>query len=290
MHLALSVVVAGIAVGAYYCLVTLALQMTYSGTRVLNFAQGDMAAAGGLGFWWLTSQEHLNDWLALGLVIVAGFVAGTIVCGLLTPFFKRSEIQAGVATIAISFAIQGLLQRSLGATTEVPNPLLSGNAWHWGSVVVVREDAVLVVGAIIVVGLLYALFRFTTVGLLIRASAASIEGARVSGVNEHVVRLIVFGVSGAISAAAGAMISPIIGASYAEGVDVLLIAFVAAALGGLGSVATATIGALGLSIVKQGVAVSSAGQYQNVALFLLLAAVLIVRPQGLGQRTVTVRR
>ena len=290
MNLTISVLVTGVAVGAYYCLVTLALQLTYSGTRVLNFALGDMAAAGGLSFWWLTTEQNVNGWLALVIVIVGGFITGGIMCGLLTPFFKSAEMVAGVATIAISFALQGLLERGFGANTQVPGPLLSGPPWHWGSAVIVREDGVLVIGALIVIGLLYALFRFTTIGLLIRASAANSEGARVSGVNENFVRLVVFGVSGAIAACAGAMISPIVGASYDGGTNVLLIAFIAAALGGLGSVTTATIGALALSIVKQGVAVSSVGQYQEVALFIILAVVLIVRPQGLGQRVLKVRR
>jgi branched-chain amino acid transport system permease protein len=290
--LTLDIIVTGLTVGAYYCLVALGLQMTYSGTRVLNFAQGDIAAFGGLLYFQLSVVEHIDAWLSLAIVLPAGFVVGVLVQTLLWPFLRRAQVEfvAGVATIGLSFAIEGLLEMKFGPDADVAQPFVGGSPWILFGAAVPRQDVIVIAAAVVGVVALFLLFRFTRVGLIIRANASNGEGAQIVGLGVTRVRAIVFGVAGALSAAAGALVAPLVGTSFQSGQEVLLISFVALVLGGTRSAVATAIGAVGLSLVQSAVGATSIGAYSDVVIFGIMLAALLVRPEGIAVRRSLVRR
>jgi branched-chain amino acid transport system permease protein len=292
MTLTLDIIVTGLTVGAYYCLVALGLQMTYSGTRVLNFAQGDIAAFGGLIYFQLTVNDHINAWLALAIILPVGFVLGVLVQFALWPFLRRAHVEfvAGVATIGLSFAIEGLLEMKFGADSEVAQPFVGGSPWSLFGAAVPRQDVIVIVAAAIGVTALFLLYRFTRVGLIIRANASNGEGAQIVGLGVTRVRSIVFGVAAALSAVAGALVAPLVGTSFQSGQEVLLISFVALVLGGTRSAVATAIGAVGLSLVQSAVGATSIGAYSDVVIFGILLCALLVRPEGIAVRRSLVRR
>jgi branched-subunit amino acid ABC-type transport system permease component len=292
MTLVLGIIITGLTVGAYYCLVALGLQMTYSGTRVLNFAQGDIAAFGGLLFYELTTNDHINAWLALLIVVPVGFVVGILVQWVLWPFLHRAEVEfiAGIATIGLSIAIEGLLEMKFGSDAVVAQPFVGGAPWNFFGVAVPRQDVIVIVAAVIGVSALFLLYRFTRVGLMIRANASSGEGAQIVGLGITRVRMMVFGVAASLSAVAGALVAPLVGTSFQSGQAVLLIAFVALVLGGPQSAVATAIGAVLLSLVQSAVGATSIGPYSDVVLFGILLAALLIRPEGIAVRRSLVRR
>jgi branched-chain amino acid transport system permease protein len=292
MALTLSVIITGLTVGGYYCLVALGLQMTYSGTRVLNFAQGDIAAFGGLVYFQLTTTDHLDAWGALAIIIPVGFVFGVLVQMFLWPFMRRAGVEfvAGVATIGLSFVIEGLLEMRYGPDSVVAQPFAGGAPWTVLGVAIQRQDVIVIVAAAVGVTLLFLLYRFTRVGLIIRANASNGEGAQVIGLGVTRVRIIVFGLAAALSAGAGALVAPLVGTSFQSGQAALLIAFVALVLGGTRSAVATAIGAVLLSLIQSAVGATSAGPYSDVVIFGILLAALLIRPEGIAVRQSLVRR
>jgi branched-subunit amino acid ABC-type transport system permease component len=153
-----------------------------------------------------------------------------------------------------------------------------------------RQDVIVIAAAVVGVVALFLLFRFTRVGLIIRANASNGEGAQIVGLGVTRVRAIVFGVAGALSAAAGALVAPLVGTSFQSGQEVLLISFVALVLGGTRSAVATAIGAVGLSLVQSAVGATSIGAYSDVVIFGIMLAALLVRPEGIAVRRSLVRR
>lgn len=285
MTLVFGVAATGIALGAYYVLIALGLYITYAGTRVINFAQGAVAALGGLTFYALTVTHGLDRWLALPVVALLGFLAGSVMHLSLTPFMRRPDAfwAAGIATIGLSFVLEGIMLLRFGASTFISEPFVAGGPWILGDVAIPRQQVVVFVGAALATASLYALFQHTRIGLMLRANAASHEGAQVVGLHVTQLGAMVFGLAGALSAIAGALASPLLGTNFENGQVSLFVAFTALVLGGMGSAAAAAMGAFALALIQSVVAATPIGQFGNVALFAVLVLVLVVRPAGLAR-------
>jgi len=291
--LVVGIIVTGLVVGGYYSLIVLGLQMTYAGTRVLNFAQGDVAAFGGLLYWQLSSQDHVNGWVCLVLLVPVGFAVGAIFRVVLSPFLRgqrQGELVVGIATIGLSFVVEGLLELKFGPNVEVAQPLVGGAPWVFFGAAIPRQDVVVMAGAAIAVVMLFMLFRYTRVGLVMRANAVNREGALIVGVSVARIGIIVFGIAGAISAVGGGLLVPVTGVDFGSGQDVLLIAFTALVLGGIRSAPATAIGAVVISLIQAGLAATPLEPYGDVVIFGILLLALLIRPEGIAVRRALVRR
>lgn len=278
----------GIATGAFFALLAMALQMTYSASGVLNFAQGDLAVGGAFAFWALTSQAGINVIASLLITVLIGFGVGLAVFSVVRLFTSRSALEASLATIAISFALEGIFQYVYGSQTNVAAPLMAGAPVHILGAVVPRQNIAIVVLAIVVAVAVLLILRTTRLGLMVRMVASNREGARSVGVSITQVQGAVFAIGGAISFAAGAAVVPITGASFVSGQTLIVTSFVAMVLGGLGGLWTAAAGGLVLGILQSYLGTTSAGTYTETVLFIILMAVLLLRPNGLFSRRAAV--
>ncbi len=277
-----SVLSSGIAAGAFYALLAMALQMTYSGSGILNFAQGDIAAFGAFAYWQFTVKNHVDGLIALVLALVLGLVVGAVVYLLLRPFSSRSAFEASMASIAVSFLLEGVFQYHFGSQTLLPAPLVRGGPLHLGGAVVPRQDIVIIVVAALAGAAVFVLLRLTRLGLAIRAVANNPEAARIAGVRVGLVQGSVFAIGGLLSFAGGAVTAPIVGAGFVSGQTFIVSAFVAAVLGGLGAVWMAALGGLALGIIESIIGSTSISNYTDAALFVVLILVLLFRPGGLA--------
>jgi branched-chain amino acid transport system permease protein len=271
----------GIATGAFFALLAMALQMTYSASGVLNFAQGDLAVGGAFAYWALTTKAGINVVASLLITIVIGFVVGAMVFGIVRLFTERSALEASLATIAISFGLEGVFQYVYGSQTDIGIPLIAGAPLHLFGAVLPRQNVAIVGLAIIIAVAVALILRTTKLGLMVRMVASNRNGARATGVSIPQVQGAVFAIGGAMSFAAGAAIVPITGASFISGQTLIITSFVAAVLGGLGGLWTAGAGGLVLGIIQSYLGTTSAGTYTETALFIVLMAVLLLRPNGL---------
>lgn len=281
--------VAGLAQGAIYGSLALALVLIYRATEVINFAQGEMAMATTYVAYQLTLWG-LTFWLAFFVTLLIAFAFGVIVQVVFIRPVQQSVIAVVIVTIGLFILIDGLVTWKWGGDLRFTAVPFGNEVYHLGSVAVSRQDiGVLVVSILSVVGL-WVLFQFTKIGLAMRAAALRPAAASLVGVRVNWMLALGWGLAAVLGAVAGMMTEPTTFLQPTMMQPILLYAFAAAVLGGLESPAGAAIGG-----VLIGVFMNLVGQYVGFATaelrlpiaFAVLLTVLLVKPNGLfGRRQV----
>lgn len=277
MTLALIVVVSGITTGCFYALVGLGLQITYSTNRMLNFAQGDIVVGGMFVMYALTEGLHIPEVVALFLLLPIGFAGGALFdLAVFRPLGRREMLVAAQGPIAAGFALRGLYAFAFGSNSLSLPPLINRTLRLGGSAIPAQEVLV-VAGLLACVGALFAFMRLSWTGRAMRATAQNREGASVVGISNARMSTIAVGISGAVSAFAGGLIAPILGVTFDEGLQLTLVAFVAAVLGGLDSTIGIGLGALVVGFVVALTAAVGLSAYTSTGLFVVLFIAMLVR-------------
>jgi branched-chain amino acid transport system permease protein len=284
--------VQGLALGAVYGSLALALVLVYRATRVINFAQGELAMlttyiAYQLIKWGLSYWEAFFATLAIALVL--GIV---LELTLIRPVLHRSVIAAVIVTVGLFVLIDGIVDWIWGGDFKfMPSPF-GTKIYHLGGVSIARLYIGMFVVVIVSALLVWVLFRFTKLGLGMRAAALRPAEAAFVGVRVEWMLAIGWGLAALLGAVAGLMAEPsqfVLQPTLMQ--PILVYAFAAAVLGGLDSPAGAVIGGLligvSLNLVVQYVpAVSS--ELQTPFAFAVILAVLLIKPSGLfGHREVS---
>jgi branched-chain amino acid transport system permease protein len=282
--------VAGLAQGAIFGSLALALVLIYRATEVINFAQGELAMATTYIAYQLTLWG-LTYWLAFFLTLVISFVLGVVVYGLLIrPVQHRSVIALVIITVGLFILIDGLVTWKWGADIKFMAAPFGNQVYHAGGVSFARQDIGVLVVSILSVIALWLLFQFTKLGLAMRAAALRPAAAALVGVRVDWMLAIGWGLAAVLGAVAGLMTEPSQFLTPTMMQAILLYAFAAAVLGGLESPAGAVIGGLAI-----GVFLNLVGQYVGFAsselrlpiAFAVLLVVLLLKPTGLfGRRQV----
>lgn len=283
--------VQGLALGAVYGILALALVLVYRATRVINFAQGELAMATTYIAYQLI-QWGLSYWEAFFATLAIALVLGTVLeLALIRPVLHRSAIAAVIVTVGLFVLIDGIVNWIWGGDFKsMPSPF-GTKIYHVGGVSVARLYVGMFVVVVIAVLLVWALFRFTKVGLGMRAAALRPAEAAFVGVRVEWMLAIGWGLAALLGAVAGLMTEPsqfLLEPTLMQ--PILVYAFAAAVLGGLESPAGAVIGGLAI-----GVALNLVVQYvpaitselQTPFAFAVILAVLLIKPTGLfGHREV----
>ena len=283
-------VVSGLAQGAIFSSLALALVLIYRATDVLNFAQGEMATFTTYVAWSLMNHG-LSFWPAFVLTLLVAFVGGAAVERvLIRPVEHRPEIVIVIITIGLLIALNGLTGWIWGPEVKAfdsPFPLRTVEV---GGVTISLQDVGVLAVCLVTVALLWAFFRFTTLGLVMRAVANSQEASRILGVRVGLMLALGWGLAAVLGAVAGMMAAPALTLDPNLMLIVLIYAFAAAVLGGIDSPIGAVVGGLALGVVINllGTYVDFVGgELRLPAALTVLLIVLLVRPQGLfGHRVV----
>jgi branched-chain amino acid transport system permease protein len=279
--------VAGLAQGAIFGSLALSLVLIYSATEVINFAQGEMAMATTYFAYQLTLWG-LSYWAAFFLALAMGFVFGVVVQVAIIRPVQHSVIAVVIVTVGLFVLIDGLVTWKWGADLKFMPAPFGNTVYHVGSVAFSLQDLGTLGVTIVSVLLLWVLFRFTKLGLAMRAAALRPASAALVGVRVNRMLAIGWGLAAVLGAVAGLMTEPMVyQLSPTMMQAILLYAFAAAVLGGLESPAGAVIGGLLL-----GVFLNLVGQYVGFATselrlpiaFAVLLVVLLVKPHGLFGR------
>jgi branched-chain amino acid transport system permease protein len=282
--------VAGLAQGAIFASLALALVLIYRATEVINFAQGEMAMATTYIGYQLTLWG-LTYWLAFFLTLVIGFVLGVVVYGvLIRPVQHRSVIALVIVTVGLFILIDGLVTWKWGADLKFMPAPFGNHVYRAGGVSFAQQDVGVLLVSILSVILLWVLFRFTKLGLAMRAAALRPAAAALVGVRVDWMLAIGWGLAATLGAVAGLMTEPSVFLTPTMMQPILLYAFAAAVLGGLESPAGSVVGGLAigvfLNLVGQYVGFASSELRLPIAFFVLLV-VLLLKPTGLfGRRQV----
>ena len=277
-------VVSGLASGAIYASLALALVLIYRATDVVNFAQGEMATFTTFIAWSLMNRG-LDYWPAFVLTLAIAFAGGVAVeRTVIRPFEGGSPIVIVIVTIGLLIALNGLSGWIWGAEVKSFDSPFPNTTHEVGGVVISTTDVGTFGICLLTVIALWAFFRFTTIGLAMRSSAVNPSASRLLGVRVGWMLAIGWGLAAVLGAVAGMMAAPTVFLDPSMMLVVLIYAFAAAVLGGIDSPVGAVVGGLLLGVVVNllGAYVDFVGAELRLptALFILLL-VLLVRPQGL---------
>ena len=279
----------GLTVGAVYALVALGFTLVYNASDVVNFAQGEFVMIGGMGTVFLSAAGAPLP-LAAVLAVAAAVVVGLLLHRLaIEPARGASAVTLIIITIGASIFLRGVAQVVFDKQFH-KLPSFSGDAPVNLLGAAVQPQSFWVVGgaAVIVLALTVFLER-TVLGKAVRATAANRLAARLVGIDTAVVMALAFGVSAAIGAVAGVLVTPITLTSYDIGVLLALKGFAAAMLGGMGNPVGAVLGGLIVGLLEAFSAGYLSSNYKDAVAFLTILLVLLVAPQGLLGRAGTER-
>ena len=288
-----NITLSGLVEGMIYAAFALALVLIWRSTRIVNFAQGSMAAATAFIALALIDAGQ-SYWVALIVALVSGFIIGAVVERvIIRPVEGGPELNAVIVTLGLFVAIQALIAIIFGSSFQsFPTPFgVRGFQIGDTTIALTPTSIYIIVAVLIVMALLVGLFRFTRVGLAMRASAFGQEVARLLGV--RVGRMLTLG--WALAAVVGSLSGLLIAGGefvYPAYMDSLIVfGFVAAVLGGLDSPIGAIVGGLLLGLALSYVSgyIERGSALVNVAALVILMVVLLVRPGGLFASSVARR-
>jgi branched-chain amino acid transport system permease protein len=283
--------VQGLALGAVYGSLALALVLVYRATHIINFAQGELAMATTYVAYQLI-QWGLSYWEAFFATLAIAFVLGTVLqVALIRPVQHRSVIAAVIVTVGLFILIDGIVTWIWGGDFKfMPSPF-GNSVYHIGGVAIERLYVGMLGVVLASVLAVWALFRFTKLGLGMRAAALRPAAAALVGVRVDRMLAVGWGLAAVLAAVAGLMAEPtelFLQPTLMQ--QVLVYAFAAAVLGGLESPVGAVVGGLSIGVLLTLIVGYVPAISSNLELpftFALLLAILLVKPSGLfGRRAV----
>lgn len=272
----------GVALGGLYAIFAVGIVVLYRTARTINFAQGSVGMFLAFVAWQLL-EWGLPLWLAFAAGIVLGGVAGYLVeVAIMAPNRGREHLNELFRGLGLSLVLTAIAARLWGGNASVHFPSIVGYAgFQAASFYVLWLQVMIIVAAIAVAGAFILLLRTKRVGLVLRGVASDREIARMIGLRVRRVEQFGWITSCALAAAIGMLFAPMFALDPAMMAPFLLKGFTAALLGGLTSVPGAICGGMIVGIVDSEVSLHAAPEMRDVAMFLVMLGVLLVRPSGL---------
>jgi len=278
MEAVLLQVLAGLATGGIYASLALALVMIYQATHLVNFAQGEMAMFATYIAWSLINAG-MPYWAAFLLTVLIAFVLGVLIERILIRPVENAPVLAVVVVfiglLVILNSIAGWIYTYTIKSFPSPFPASLGIRYMSPH----QVGALLV--TLVVLALLYVFFRFTPLGLAMRAAAENPVSSRLVGIRVGWMLALGWGLAAAVGAVAGMMVAPIVYLDPNMMSGILLYAFAAALLGGIDSPGGAVVGGLVVGVLENLLGAFVIGnELKLVVALVLIVGVLLVRPSG----------
>ena len=273
-------VFAGLATGGIYASLALALVMIYQATHLVNFAQGEMAMFATYLAWALINAG-MGYWPAFFLTIVIAFVLGVVIERVIIRPVENAPVLAVVVVFIGLLVILNSLAGWIFTYTikSFPSPFPAGLSFGVGFLSPHQVGSILV--TIVVLALLYGFFRFTPLGLAMRAAAQNPASSRLVGIRVGWMLALGWGLAAAVGAIAGMMVAPIVYLDPNMMGGVLLYAFAGALLGGIDSPGGAVVGGLVVGVLENVLGAFVIGnELKLVVALVLIVGVLVVKPSG----------
>jgi branched-chain amino acid transport system permease protein len=283
--------ITGLGLGAMYFLIASGLSLIYGLMGVLNFAHGAFLSVGAYAAWWFSDQLSgvidpvvprflLSSLLGL---LAGGVLAVLVELVLIRPLYLR-HIEQVLVTVGLSLALVALLQGIWGPTErifEVPGWLYETTS-VLGAEVPNDRFVEIGVAVAVLIGLL-AFLRYTRYGLIIRAGVENRAMVTALGIDVRKAFTLVFALGGVAAALAGVLSGVYFGAIDPErGTSLLIFAFIVVVIGGLGSIAGSAVAAVIVGLTQQYANYYASSGVGDLAVIMLLALTLLVRPSGLA--------
>jgi branched-chain amino acid transport system permease protein len=285
-------VVSGLATGGIYASLALALVMIYQATDVVNFAQGEMAMFSTYLAWSMLNAG-LPYWVTFGLTLIIAFVGGLLIERIVirpvenTSFFAIVIVTLGLLVILNSMA--GFFYSYIQKPFPSPFP---GKPIQIGNIFFGAHDIGAIAITLVIVFLLFLFFRFTPLGLAMRAAAQNPTSSRLCGIRVSHMLGLGWGLAATFGAVAGMMVAPVVFLDPNMMSGIQIYAFAAATVGGFASPVGAVVGGLLVGVTENlvGTYVQVIGTELKLTVALaMIIIVLLVKPSGLFGRAVVKR-
>ncbi|HUC64238.1 MAG TPA: branched-chain amino acid ABC transporter permease [Stellaceae bacterium] len=282
-------VLSGFATGGIYASVALALVMIYQSTHHVNFAQGEMATFSTYMAWKMITIGF-PYWAAFLLTLLFAFVLGVAIERIIVrPFYKAPVLSVIAVFIGLLLIINSLSGALFDYTIKpFPSPFPS-DAWYGGPYLSPHEVGMIFV-TFVVLALTFFFFRFTPLGLAMRAAAENPVSSRLCGVRVGWMLALGWGLAGLIGAVAGMMTAPVIYLDPYMMFSVLLYGFAGALLGGIDNPWGAVLGGFIVGVLQNIAGAYLVGTELMVTVALvIIIGILVIKPSGLFGRPIVTR-
>jgi branched-chain amino acid transport system permease protein len=282
----LNVAVGGVLTGLVYGLMALGLSVIFGVVRVVNFAHGEMMTVAMYIAVTLFAAFHLDPLAMLVPIAAAMFACGYMLQkGLINPFITRPEHSQFLLLVAVAIIIVNVLLIAFGPDARSVQVAYAFDSFQIGSLIVDATKLYAALAAFAVTALLFGFFRYTALGIAIRACADNYTGALVAGLDVKHLYALTFGLGAACVGAAGVMLVLIADVTPAIGPAYTLLAFVIVITGGLGSMPGALLGGVLIGLTEALAGLLFTPSAKSMFAFAILVLVLLFRPQGImGKR------
>jgi branched-chain amino acid transport system permease protein len=296
MDIFLQQLINGLTIGSLYALVALGYTMVYGVMKLINFAHGDLVAFS--AYVGLTVFSQLFGTSATSFVnIIIIFIFTALIVAFVGVLLERlayrplrtaPRLSAVVSALGASLVIQNGIMLIWGPNMQIfPADLLPSTTWNFGGVIISFTQFVILILSAVLMAALYIFINKTKMGTAIRASAIDQDAAKLMGINVNRVIVIIFVIGSMLGAIGGLFIGIYYRAlTFDMGWLYGLNAFIAAIIGGIGSIPGAMLGGLLLGLFNALIAGYISTEWAETFTFVLLILILIVRPTGLlGEKT-----
>ena len=289
MELLVQQLVNGLAVGSIYALIALGYTMVYGTIKLINFAHGDVYMMGAFIGYFAVMVLKMNVFLALLVAMVVCAVLGVVIERVAyKPLRKSTRVAALITAIGVSYLLENAMSYFFGAESRpFPSDFGTETFTLFGDVSVNGKQILIFGVTIVLMALLQFIVRYTKMGKAMRAVAVDEEAAQLMGIDVDGVISFTFALGSALAGIAGVLVGVYYNTiSTTMGITVGLKAFVAAVLGGIGSIPGAMIGGYLIGLLETMVSFFGYSPYRDGVVYFLLFIILIVLPAGLFGKNV----
>lgn len=271
----------GVVSGAVYVLTAIGLSLIFGTLKVVNFAHGEFYMVGGFFAFLLTDSLGVAYLPAVLMAGVGGAIIGLAAERIaVRPLRRAPEDTVFLSTFGLSLILLYSVKALLGAEPRLVFTPFIGII-NVGGIILAQQQVLVIAVAIVLIALLFLTLRRSKIGLAVRAVALDRDTAGLMGINVDRVYMLTFATAAGIAAVAGALVAPLFTVNPFSGQDVLIKAFIVVIAAGLGSLPGTVIVGMGLGIAENMAAGYLPAGSRDFVGYILIALVLLLRPQGL---------
>lgn len=283
-------IINGLSLGAIYALIALGYTMVYGVLRLINFAHGDVYMLGAFAGYYLANALGLdgNPSVLWAIVVTIGAMAICAVIGVVIerlayrPVRNHPRVTALITAIGVSLLLEYGGQVVFGATPRFFPQMIESRAYAIGNVQITNQNLLIIVVAVAVMFGLEFIVHRTRMGKAMRATSYNLSVAKLMGINTDRVIAFTFALGSALAAAGGVLVALAIPRiDPLMGLMTGLKAFVAAVLGGIGSIPGAMAGGVIIGLMETWISATAYSTYRDAVAFAVLILILLVRPSGI---------
>ncbi len=272
----------GLLVGGIYSFIAIGLNLIFGVIRVANFAQGEFVMLGMFVTYIIQIKFHIDPYISAWAIIAPiGFVFGALVYVVVIRRLLDDHYMQMFATFGLIFVFQNIVLSISRGEAKQTQSVVAGKTINAFGVDVSIPRLIVLLSAIVVAYLLIQFLNRTIIGTAMRAVAQDQKTSTLMGININRIYILTFGISTALAAMAGALMTPSYAATTEIGFGFILPAFAVVVLGGLGSVKGSLIGGILVGVIEALAGFLLDPQLKQAVWFTLFLIVLVIRPNGL---------